>query len=288
MEFYVTKDELDYETAYRAYVNQSFHPDDRAKQDQESFAESLNSFYAQMKALVTTPEQKELLLSEMDQYKQNFLRGTLAILHVKSRCASPMITGPANFPVARNEKNNRVLMKRIDDFLEWDQKAKSSIEKKILALRPDEEKHNEALENLKKELIYFHAHNFPVHAAGMIQRKANRGDIELAKEALNFVKTLPGKPLFSSRNKVWKILELDQSVFDEQKKTGVIELFPFDGGNVLNNYDEERIQIFFEDIPSAETRSRLKSSGWKWSPKHKAWQRKNTPNAISSVKTLLS
>lgn len=65
------------------------------------------------------------------------------------------------------------------------------------------------------------------------------------------------------------------------------ELFEFSGGRVINNYEAERVQIFFDDIPSAELRAKLKKAGWRWSPKNKAWQRKNTENAILSAERIL-
>lgn len=53
-------------------------------------------------------------------------------------------------------------------------------------------------------------------------------------------------------------------------------------------YEEDgRIKFSFDDKPSDEVRSQLKSNGFKWSRYSKAWVRKLTPNAISSTRYIL-
>lgn len=43
--------------------------------------------------------------------------------------------------------------------------------------------------------------------------------------------------------------------------------------DVIENYDENRIQIVFDGKPSAEIRAELKSNGFRWAPSQSAWQR---------------
>lgn len=61
----------------------------------------------------------------------------------------------------------------------------------------------------------------------------------------------------------------------------------FDGGTVVRNTDIDRLQIKFDSIPDAATRQKLKSAGWRWSPKEGAWQRKLTDNAERSANSIL-
>ena len=44
------------------------------------------------------------------------------------------------------------------------------------------------------------------------------------------------------------------------------------------------MRLFFEGKPPAEVRQALKSEGWRWSPSARAWQRKNTGNAVASAR----
>ena len=62
---------------------------------------------------------------------------------------------------------------------------------------------------------------------------------------------------------------------------------PFESGIVELCYSEERVRIRFNDVPDSETRTRLKSSAFKWSPKNSAWQRQLTDNAIRATKRVL-
>lgn len=54
----------------------------------------------------------------------------------------------------------------------------------------------------------------------------------------------------------------------------------FDGGHVEANQTDNRLQIFFDEKPDADTRETLKGNGFRWSPKAGAWQRQLNDNAI--------
>jgi len=66
------------------------------------------------------------------------------------------------------------------------------------------------------------------------------------------------------------------------------ETIKFNGGEMLINVEINRVQIIFDDIPAPEIRTILKSNGFKWSPKEKAWQRQRTINAINAAKRLIN
>lgn len=61
----------------------------------------------------------------------------------------------------------------------------------------------------------------------------------------------------------------------------------FNGGELVRNTGINRLQIKFDSIPDAETRQKLKSAGWRWSPKEGAWQRQLTDNAERSASSIL-
>ena len=54
----------------------------------------------------------------------------------------------------------------------------------------------------------------------------------------------------------------------------------FQGGHVEMNRQDNRLQIFFDGKPDADTRAELKGSGFRWAPSVGAWQRQLTDNAI--------
>ena len=61
----------------------------------------------------------------------------------------------------------------------------------------------------------------------------------------------------------------------------------FAGGQLVRNTEINRLQIKFDSVPDAATRQKLKSSGWRWSPKEGAWQRQLTENAERSANSIL-
>lgn len=64
--------------------------------------------------------------------------------------------------------------------------------------------------------------------------------------------------------------------------------YEINGTTVYQNTEANHIQILFTDKPSIEMISKLKSKGFKWSPRFKAWQRQLTPNAVIVTKWVLS
>lgn len=51
------------------------------------------------------------------------------------------------------------------------------------------------------------------------------------------------------------------------------ERAPAQGLRIVENADENRIQLLFDDKPDAETRASLKARGFRWAPSQGAWQR---------------
>jgi hypothetical protein len=43
--------------------------------------------------------------------------------------------------------------------------------------------------------------------------------------------------------------------------------------DLVENFEENRIQIVFDGKPSAEVRAELKGNGFRWAPSQSAWQR---------------
>ena len=72
-----------------------------------------------------------------------------------------------------------------------------------------------------------------------------------------------------------RLAELDKRQAQQAQPT---ENEKFDGGEIVRNLEADRLQIIFDEKPDEETRSVLKSNGFRWSPRYGAWQRQLTQN----------
>lgn len=80
-------------------------------------------------------------------------------------------------------------------------------------------------------------------------------------------------------------------VISEEEKAEKAEKFhdwDFEGGRVVINTEENRVQILYEDKPDEETRTTLKKHAFRWAPSKKAWQRQLTENGVYAAKVVTS
>lgn len=179
-----------YKQAYHAYVGISHVPEDRALGQLRWF----DSVIEDMKK-----EGKEWAI-------EKFERLWLKHMAARARCMSTMITGPANFPVARMEKYNR-----------WERAAGDAVDE--------------------------------------------------------FIKKVFAPPIAPRT-------ELDYAIEEKEYMIGDV--------TVKQNTTDNRLQFIFPGKPDAEMIAKLKSRGFKWSPRNKAWQRQLTPNALRVIPHILT
>src|SRR5690606_36943566 len=112
------------------------------------------------------------------------------------RVVSPMIAGPANFPVSQHEKAVRSEQKRLDELVSWSERAKEAIRRKLLDARSEEEVEAEKRQRLLNEVRlnietikridageYVGGRDlFKSSIEGFIRRAADRGDIKAARD----------------------------------------------------------------------------------------------------------
>ena len=89
-----------------------------------------------------------------------------------------------------------------------------------------------------------------------------------------------GFPRYALSNNSANIRRLKQRLekIKEQANDTTRE-FMINGVRVVDNVEDNRLQLFFPGKPDAETRSKLKSNGFRWSPSVGAWQRYRSKQA---------
>ena len=83
-----------------------------------------------------------------------------------------------------------------------------------------------------------------------------------------------------------RVLEIDKNK-ERAAETPKSEDYSKYGFKVERNTDINRLQLKFDGKPDEKTRTLLKSSGFRWSPRESAWQRQLTGNAEYSLKNIV-
>lgn len=276
-----------YDLAERAYEGTSFAPGTRARY-------YINVYEKQLQAdLQQVPE------SEREAYCTKFREWVRTLFERHARILSPMITGPARFPTARNNRANNAYDSAVNEFEEWRERTIKAINKRMEDAKPAEQKAAEEWARVKREIKdtantirkidtgeergYIRA-LFVSSIYGKLERLAMHGKTELIQKATEYVRELNAelpKPLFTARHKFWKLQEVAEAsiVKENEKRDAENAGMAFDGGTLVKNFAEDRLQILFDAKPDSETISKLKKNGFRWSPRFKAWQRQLTQNA---------
>jgi len=217
----------------------------------------------------------------------------------EAACPSILISGGSNFPVRKKEKQNsrrETLMHEYNEIQGILDKIKSVGTGPIDPTDPHaREMWVDRLQRLQSTLdrgkamnAHFRKHKTMKGFPDMDDETAAEMD-EAISRAPAFAQTpFPDFELASLRGKIKRTQEnLAKLDGIEQHKDDAANTLEFDGGKIFLNMEANRLQILFDEIPSEETRSALKSHGFKWSRKNEAWQRQLTRNAIYDAKQIL-
>lgn len=258
-----------WDIARRAFDGTSFSPEERGAHYIRDYEAALND------DLNNIPE------DERERYITKYKEWVRILFDKHSRILSAMITGPARFPTRRNEKANNSYDSTTKEFNEWRERSLKAIARRIEEAKPAEQKEAEEWERVQNMIDN---HFLPTNLYNKLETIARNGKVELIKKAIDYIKELNEKrtrPIFTSRHKFWKLAEVAQNSIakkeaSESKNSVEIE---FEGGKIVKNFSEDRLQIIFPGKPDYETITKLKSNGFRWSPRFMAWQRQLTDNS---------
>ena len=278
-----------------SYNRTSFSPEERGETDIASHEKELHE------DLQSMPE------GQRGRYIENYKRYFSAMIAANSRCASAMITGPARFNTGRNEKACNSYEKNVTAFREWRERALEAIRKAAEAAKPEDQRIEEEWRKVKADIddTATTIHNidtgaargysralFVSNLAGRLATHVNHGNVEIVDRAIAHLREWNDKvkkPIVTARHSIFKYPDLARKVREKQLERAGRENreVPFEGGKVVYNFEEDRLQILFDKIPDAGMRTALKHNAFKWSPRNQAWQRQLTRNAEYAAGQLL-
>lgn len=304
----VKEDDLDFKMLERSHSGVSFDPDKRAAEDQRSYVRHLKSVYEELEPLAKSDAQKEILLSELQRYKEKYISMTNAIAGAGSRVMSTMITGAANFPVKANEKKFETYRNRVNERTEFSEKAVEGIKKKLKGAMTDQEVKSEYFKKLEKETLSslatihdiatgktpgYSKSAFTTNLANRLKTAADNGHIEEFNKMLEVITQFQDKykvTVFAKNNAIWSYAPKAAERI-EAAPTGQKPHLKYKGAHTIENYDQDRLQIYFEKEgrPPENILKELHAHGWKYSKaNNNAWQRKLTNSARYDAKNLLN
>lgn len=116
-------DDLNRARGIDAYRLTSFTPEKRADADIAGYVSDILAFADLLEPHATSEDKRAEAVAQVEKYRLRYIDWEYTLWAAKSRTASPMITGPARFPVDRNRKALDAEMKKINAYLEWRPKA---------------------------------------------------------------------------------------------------------------------------------------------------------------------
>lgn len=195
---------------------------------------------------------------------------------IESMCPSMMVSGRANFPTKKKERQNAAREKHVHDYDEL-----KGILAKIRRIGTGADiikaSDENAVDKLREKIERLEANHEAMKQANVEARKKgeqppypswalsnNRANINAAKKRLASIEVAKGRGT-----------EESEAVVKGERC------------RVIENAELMRLQLVFDGKPGEEVRAALKHWGFRWSPKNGAWQRQLTGNARFALKQLV-
>lgn len=232
----------------------------------------------------------------LEAYCRKLAENMNASYSIEARCPSILISGGGNFPVRKKEKQNAARDRNLE---EWNyiqgllDKIRSVGTGGISSDDP------QAVEKLEAKLAALEKHQEMMKAANAAIRMKDpaKGDAKLAELGYtpediaklrepDFCGRI-GYPAYALQNNNANIRRIRGRIAELKKRTeSTPEGWEFDGGRVVVNTTENRLQVIFDGKTDADVRTELKGEGFRWAPSQGAWQRQLTDNAMRAARRL--
>lgn len=285
-----------WDAAYGAHSWSSQNPDIRGEDELTQYERELHE------DLQAMPEEQR------EQYLANYKSHLSSVWASESRVASAFVTGPAGFNHRRNEKAESAYRNKYEAFRQWRERALQAVERYRESLKTDEQRADELWQKVEADIdsTATTIHNldtgkergynrslFVSNLFGRIATQAKNGNVEIVERAVARIREWNAKcqkPIITERHSLFKLPEVARSVRQKTEETAGRENkeVAFEGGKVVFNYAEDRLQILFDQVPDKEFRERMhREFRFNWSRRNMAWQRQLTDNAVHAARRLL-
>lgn len=232
----------------------------------------------------------------LETYCRKLAENMNASYSIEARCPSILISGGGNFPVRKKEKQNAARDRNLE---EWNYIQGLLDKIRGVGTGGISSDDPQAVEKLEAKLAALEKHQEMMKAANAAIRMKDpaKGDAKLAELGYtpediaklrepDFCGRI-GYPAYALQNNNANIRRIRGRIAELKKRTeSTPEGWEFDGGRVVVNTTENRLQVIFDGKPDADVRTELKGEGFRWAPSQGAWQRQLTDNAMRAARRL--
>lgn len=120
--------------AIRAHAGTSHTPEGRGESEVADYVSSIQSFNDKLAVVADTDDRLVEAVAQSERYREGYIKRLSDVWTSRSRMMSTMITGPANFPVRRQEKVWASFEKKSKEFRGWQERALKAAVKAIKAV----------------------------------------------------------------------------------------------------------------------------------------------------------
>lgn len=286
-----------------AFSGTSFVPEKREANTVQGYINHMAAVATEFEQWATADNAAQIN-ADLEQYRAKYVAKKNAYLSAHGRIMSTMIAGPSKFPTRTMEKRNATVNKRLNELVEWNEKALDRLRSTynparianapIMADDPDSvAKLQEKLDQLKAAQEKMKAHNKIMRGKGTDQEKIDKL-AELHGDKMTVLKELKTLGLmganvytFSLTNNNANIKRIEGRIKELSTKQAAVasgaavltETAIANGVTVERDPADVRLRLRFPNKPAAAVRDLLKKHGFRWSPTQEAWQRQLTNNA---------
>lgn len=250
----------------------------------------------------------EEVMELVEYYKDKYSEKLAFVINKNNRieamCPNIMITGAGNFPIRKKQKQNEeresfwqkyadlftldnYYVRKIETLLtnntiySDDKLAIEKLENKIADL--------EELQKVMKEVNAYYRKNKTLEGCEYIADKRQEAKLIGCAESY-YGQPYPAFELSNNNQNIHRLKERLENLkkLKERAEQGCEDKYiQVNGVKVVEDSEDMRIKLLFNEIPNEEVREFIKHYGFRWSPKNKAWQRQLTNNGIYSTKKVL-
>lgn len=289
--------------AVAAHRGTSMVPDERGVQNRREYARQLTADQATLAGHAKKGDTEALLGVEFERFREGVRSRTLAWLTARGRCASVLVTGPANFPTQRNTKAYASADKRLQELNDFRERALKAVINNLRPdLRPVMAGDSDAVARLTEKIAEAERRQEQMkHGNAAIRKHAKDGhDAQVAAlVSLGFSDALARQTLhpdcmggvgfqhYELSNNGANIRRMQQRL-QAIKQAQALPPSATEGtyARVEDSPADNRVRLFFPGKPAPEVRSTLKAGGFRWTPSLGCWQAYRNFRSLETARRL--